>query len=383
MKRIICQQWQHLTVLLVFTLLSHVSLADSVAKDQWSRSTVVGVLGSKEVIVKIIGLSADADLYVRKAQQPSLAEFDCRPALRAVNDEACIIALSNGETAHIGVFGAEAAQFFIETNFVDAPQANSNTSLFVETSSIDIQGGTSNTPQPLVLGRIIPEFVQSNQFKYYVFDSATLPALTDEYLVPSTQNFDGFGIEFVAHATNLNADADLYIEIGALPTIQSNRCASTQANTESEQCAVFLKDLNGQPVYVGVNGANTSASYNLQALIQKTINVSPDNIPVVNNGFSTTAKVLKGQWNYYQINPSLVSTASSISVTMTPTNNDVDLYMRTQAPPIALHWDCFANKSGTTVENCTKNNPAPDQSFYFGVFGFTTSNYSVSVSIQQ
>jgi hypothetical protein len=67
---------------------------------------------------------------------------------------------------------------------------------------------------------------------------------------------------------------------------------------------------------------------------------------------------------------------------MQPLESDVDLYIRSQAPPIALHWDCFANQPEITTEVCTINNPHPNQAFYFGVFGFSTSNYTVSVAIQ-
>lgn len=367
MKHRFVQLWKCLSVLLILASISQISHADSVAKDQWNRSAVIGVPGSKEVIVKIIGLSADADLYVRKPQEPTLTEFDCRPALTGINDETCLIALNDGETAQIGVFGTEAAEFFLDINFVENQSSN------------------SDQPKPLILGRKVPGVAQSNQFTYYVFDSSVLPALTDDYLVRSAQNYDGFGIEFVASLSNLSADADLFVGIGALPTISNgeDRCDSNKpGGTNDEQCGVFLKDLNGLPVYIGVSGDNTSATYNVQGFIQKTINVTPANIQMVSNGFSALNNVLKDQWKYYQVNPDLVSTASSITITMKPTANDVDLYVRTQAPPIALHWDCFANKSGTTEEVCVINNPAPDQAFYFGVFGFSSSNYNISVNIQ-
>ena len=66
---------------------------------------------------------------------------------------------------------------------------------------------------------------------------------------------------------------------------------------------------------------------------------------------------------------------------MKPKNDDLDLYVRSQAPPIGLHWDCFANLSGVQEEVCTINNPSQNQRFYFGVFGFTTSNFTLSVNV--
>ena len=356
-----------LNVLLLLTLFSQVLHAEFVDKDQWSRSTVTGSAGAKEVLIKLSGLDADADLYVSKAQQPSLTAFDCRPALDSTHEEICLIALADGETANIGVYGVEPASFFVETLPVE--------------SMTPVPG----EPKPLILGRLTAGSVQSNQFTYFVFDSSSLPALTDEYLLPSEQNYQGFGVEFVARLTGLSADADLLVGIGELPTKTNgeDRCPSNkQGGTNNEQCGVFLKDLKGRPVFVGVFGANTSATYKIQGLIQKTINVSPANIKMVGKGFSETAKVLKDQWNYYQINPDQVASATSISVTMKPLDDDVDLYVRTQAPPIALHWDCFANLSGVSQEVCTINNIVPDQSFYFGVFGFTASDYTISVSIQ-
>lgn len=359
--------WLQLCVLLLLTFTCHVSLAEFVDKNQWSRSIVTGKTGSKEVLIKITGLSADADLYVRKGQQTTLTEFDCRPALSSTHDETCLIALADGEIAHIGVYGVEPASFFVETEFIVSQKPG------------------PGEPQPLILGRLVPGSVQPNQFTYYVFDSSTLPALTDDYLIPSNQNYQGFGVEFVAHLTDLSADADLLIGIGSPPTRINgeDRCPSNkQGGTRDEECGVFLKDLKGRNIFVGVIGDNTSATYKIQGLIQKTINVAPSSIKMVGKGFSETAEVLKGQWNYYQIKPDLVATASSISITMTPATDDVDLYVRTQAPPISLHWDCFANQPGVIQETCTINNIDSNQNFYFGVFGFEASGYNISVSIQ-
>ncbi|HFD11169.1 MAG TPA: hypothetical protein ENJ32_01680 [Crenotrichaceae bacterium] len=358
--------WLYKSVFLIFVCLGQHLLADSVAKNQWSRSRVIGVAGSKQVTITINGLGADADLYVSKVQQPSLTEYDCRPALASVNDETCLIALASGEIAEIGVYGVEATDFVIETSFIESKQV-----------SID-------QPQQLILGRVIPGSVESNQYRYYMFDSSSLPALTDEYLLPSAVNHEGFGVEFVAHLMNLDADADLLIGIGELPTKSNgeDRCPSNKpGGTDSEQCGVLLKDLKGLPVFVGITGDNTSATYDLQVLIQKTINVSATDIPIVNNGFSTTGIVIKGQWKYYQLNPDLVASASSITITMKPKNDDLDLYVRSQAPPIGLHWDCFANLSGVQEEVCTINNPSQNQRFYLGVFGFTTSNFTLSVNV--
>ncbi len=352
--------------ILLLLSISHSAFSDTVAKDQWVRTTVNGIQGSKEVLVNLVELTADVDLYVRKGQEPTLTEFDCRPALPGVNEEACLIALAEGETAQIGVFGVEAGDFFVVPNFID-----------------DQQPGP-NEPQPLILGRLTPGSVQSNQYKYYVFDSSTLPALSDEFLVRSPENYDGFGVELVANLTDLSADADLLVGIDALPTKDNgqDQCFTKPGGTNDEECGVFLKDLKDRQVFIGITGDNTNATFKVQVLIQKTINVLPANIQQVNNnGFSESAEVLKGQWNYYQVNPGLVSSASSIAVTMKPTESDVDLYVRSQAPPISLHWDCFANLAETAQEVCTINNPDPNQLFYFGVFGFTKSKYDISVNI--
>lgn len=353
-------------LLVILSLINIPVHAEFIAKDQWSRSTVNGVADAKEAVIKIIGLSADVDLYVRKGQQPSLQAYDCRPALQGTLDETCVIPLSNGETVNVGVYGAEAGEFFLDISYRSFVPA-------------------ANEPVPLILGRKTAGSVASNQFKYFVVDSSKLPALSDEFLLPSAENHQGFGVELVAKLTELSADADLYIGIGEFPTTNNgvDQCFTKPGGTDNEQCGVFLKDLKDRPVYIGINGFNSDASFNVQAMIQKTINVAPGDIPIVGNGFTATTTVLKDHWNYYQVNANQVATAKSISITMTPKSSDVDLYVRTQAPPIALHWDCFANKAGTIVEVCTKNNPDPNQSFYFGVFGFTSSEYTVAVAIQQ
>ncbi|WP_408057211.1 PPC domain-containing protein [Veronia nyctiphanis] len=63
--------------------------------------------GVSDVNVAMFGGSGDADLYVKKNQQPTKSSYDCRP-FAGGNTENCRVSVSEGDVVHIGVHGYQA-----------------------------------------------------------------------------------------------------------------------------------------------------------------------------------------------------------------------------------------------------------------------------------
>ena len=58
--------------------------------------------GVSQINVSISGGSGDADLYIRKGQQPTTSDYICRP-YRSGNNESCTVDITSSETIHIGL----------------------------------------------------------------------------------------------------------------------------------------------------------------------------------------------------------------------------------------------------------------------------------------
>lgn len=71
------------------------------------RYTVQIPSGASDLQIRISGGSGDADLYVRRAQEPTLQTYDCRPYLNG-NNETCTFASPQAGTWHVMVRGYSA-----------------------------------------------------------------------------------------------------------------------------------------------------------------------------------------------------------------------------------------------------------------------------------
>ncbi|WP_053046541.1 pre-peptidase C-terminal domain-containing protein [Thalassomonas viridans] len=58
--------------------------------------------GVSQIAVSISGGSGDADLYIRKGQQPTTSDYICRPYLNG-NNESCTVDITDSQAIHIGI----------------------------------------------------------------------------------------------------------------------------------------------------------------------------------------------------------------------------------------------------------------------------------------
>ncbi len=85
-------------------------VAGSVGADQWKHYAAINVTSGAEAVLTIT--SGDADLYVRKGSQPTLAAYTCRPYLDGTATEKCTIAEPG--TYYVSVHGYAASNYSLK-----------------------------------------------------------------------------------------------------------------------------------------------------------------------------------------------------------------------------------------------------------------------------
>ena len=183
------------------------SESGAVGLGEWQIFEVDNTAGVENGLASLTGLSADIDLYVRIGSAPTLDTFDCRSWVGNTGDESCGVNLASG-TAFIGVHGYQSGSF-----------------------TLSLAGGADVSV--INLGDTSNSAVAQSSWNYYrVSDSNSVASV-------------------ISDLTNLQADSDLYMKIGALPSLTDFDCRSFAGSTSDESCSVNPQGLD---VYVGVYG---------------------------------------------------------------------------------------------------------------------------------
>lgn len=93
---------------------------------------------------------------------------------------------------------------------------------------------------------------------------------------------------------------------------------------------------------------------------------------------SVSGYVGHNSWNYYNFQTSTTQTLS-VSIIETDNTGDCDLYVRSGSMPTLTQFDYFNN--GITRSYTIDISDPGDAVWYFGVFGYTTCDYSIMVNI--
>ncbi len=191
------------------------SVSDTIAQGQWLYYEIDNSQGAANTLATLSSLTNDIDLYTNTDSVPALSVYDCRSWVGGTNEESCGITLGSS-TAYIGVYGYRAGSFTL------------NLTGGADVTNLSATGSTSNN-------------VNLQQWHYYrILNSESL----------STVN---------ARLSALTNDGDLYMKLGALPSLTDFDCRSYNGNTQEENCSV---NPGGAEVYVGVYGYRAS-SYTL------------------------------------------------------------------------------------------------------------------------
>jgi len=171
-------------------------------------------------------LSADADIYVKVGSKPTGVSFDCKSTNGGSNSDGCSVVLEADAEVFIGIFGYRAANYQITASI---KAANDDGILL---SSGEAEAGS----------------VLRDAMDYYrisVANKQTVSIILDE----------------------LNADADLYVQIGSKPTSESYACHSTKGGNSAEECRFSIND--AAEVYIGVFGFRSS-DFRITATVSNT-----------------------------------------------------------------------------------------------------------------
>jgi hypothetical protein len=210
----------------VIELTSDIAVTGSVEQGATNYYKIAGQSG--ETVSSLIdNLSADSDIYVKVGSKPTGASFDCKSTNGGTSSDGCSIVLDADAEVFIGVFGYRATSYQVTATLKSANDEG------ILLTSNEAQSGS----------------VVRDGMDYY-----RIPAL--------------FADSVMVTLEGLNADADLYVKIGAKPTTADHDCKSTNGGTSNELCTLTI--LDDTDVYIGVFGFR-STDYTVKAIIDRAV----------------------------------------------------------------------------------------------------------------
>lgn len=184
-----------------------------------------------------------------------------------------------------------------------------------------------------------------------------------------------YTMDVPSDATDLNfntyggsGDADLYVQFGTPPTLNSYDCKSTTASS-TESCS-FSAPQTGT-YYVMVEAWNAISGVNLVGEYQ-TDSTGPTPI----NRSEGPISVASSQWQRFE--QPLTSGYSQLQVSISGGSGDADLYLNLGSPSSQSQWQCRPYKNGNN-ETCTISNPQSG-TWYIDLYGYNSAT-GVNLSI--
>ena len=278
-------------------------------------------------------LTKDGDLYVKTGSKPTTSSYDCRSIRSDTEAEECSVTLSTNSDVFIGIHGYEATNYQVKAT---------------------VQAGNGNNIITLTSGTALTSSVSNGETKYYKI------TVTQGQSITSLLN-------------GLNADADLYVKLGEKATSSNFDCKSTNGDTNNDSCTLLSNE--NTDVYISVYGFKAT-NYKITAILNGGGN--ENNVTTLTSGTKVSNLVVQGEMKYYKIsvqhNKTLISLLNGLSA-------DSDLYVRLGEKPTINIFDCKSDKGGITNESCTLPSISENTDIYIGVYGFRTSTYSITATL--
>ena len=294
--------------------------------------------GGDSLVVDLLGLTGDADLYVRRNDAPDLEVFDVRSIQGGTTAERCAVTNTAPGLYWIGVNGYDTGGIGFD---VRASWACGSVCAVA-----NLQNGT-----PV---------------------SATITG--------GSQNgaWDDFFVALPEGATdlsvlvdNLTGDVDLYVRRLDLPDLGVFTCRSWQTGTAPEQCDVALPSsglwwVSITNYDVGPIGYRVTATWQ-----RRGVNGSARSDTIV-------ATMAQESWNDTYVD--LPAGATNLVVRLDSLTDDADLYLRRGAPPTTTSYDCRPFVNGLGAEQCAIAAPAAG-TWWVSVNNYATGRVSYTLSI--
>ena len=216
---------------------------------------------------------------------------------------------------------------------------------------------------PITSGETISKHIEQKEKQYY---KLTLPSTKDGSIK--------------IKLSQLDADVDLYVKTGSLPTIPNNDCYSANSYTKDEACSYDILDYgeNKNEVYVMVYGFRAS-SYKLVAEITES-----EKIPELKK--STNGTLKKNEINQFYIQGKQNS-KYSIKLKTLDNGGDADLRVKIGKKATFQTFDCKSTNGGNKIDECIIDFKKDDTLRYINqhkihiqVHGYKPTRYKLSVT---
>ncbi len=180
-------------------------------------------------------------------------------------------------------------------------------------------------------------------------------------------------------------DADLYVKFGSAPTLSSYDCRpyitgnNETCNISNVQAGTYYVMLNGYAAFSGVSlvGSYTAGGGGGGG----GGGCTPSGTVLCSGSVVTGLAATKGNWSstYTIVIP---SGSSSLTVAISGSSGDADLYVRNGAAPTTSSYTCRPYLTGDN-ETCTINSPTAGATYYIKVRAYATySGVTLSTTIQ-
>ena len=308
----------------MITLSSGHAVSGSVDKDA-EKHYKIEIAEGQSLNAVLNELTADNDLYVKLGSVAGKHNFDCKSVKGNTQTDSCSITAQHNTTAYITVIGYKAAHYSLTATL----------------------NGAGND------GLNISDSVTLKETKFYTIAAEagqTVHTVLDR----------------------LNADADLYVRVGAEPTGDLYDCRPYKGGTTRESCSVTVSE--NTTVHIAVYGAKGTTSFTLTA---KATNGGGENTPILLSGESVSGSVNKDAIKYYKI---AGQSGKKITATISELSADADLYVKKGSKPTAGSFDCKSTHGGTNSDTCSLD-LASNEEIYIGVLGFRTANYNLVATL--
>ncbi|MGB0865563.1 MAG: pre-peptidase C-terminal domain-containing protein [Granulosicoccaceae bacterium] len=199
------------------------STTGAVARSTWQHYKVNVPATTQEVTFVLSGMSADADMYVRRGQRPSGAvseggNYDCGSYVGGTTDESCVLTNTGANTYFVSVHGYRGTGY---------------------TLAVSGRDSSNTTVTALGSGSASSGSVAQGEWQYFSIDA-------DVNSSRLTVTLDG-----------LSNDGDLYVRSGSIPSGNpaagaNSDCISWLGSTTSESCE--LSNTSTTTWYIGVYG---------------------------------------------------------------------------------------------------------------------------------
>ena len=350
--------------------------------------------GATNLQISTSGGTGDVDLYTRFGSQPTSTTYNCRPYASGNNENCNEPSPSAGSWYIMLKAYSTYSNLTLSVSYTapgntppSASFTSSKTDLsvsFTDTStdaggsisswSWNFGDGNSSTQQNpthtyATAGSYTVTLTVTDNDNNTDSASATVSPTDPVSNVPPTAAFTHSASNLLVNFTDTSSDSDGSIvtwswNFGDGQTATSQDPNHTYATAGSYSVSLTVTDNDG---------ASDSTSSTV-TVTEPTGNVLNNGDTVTNQGAST------GGWIYYTIN--LPTGATNLSVSLSGSNGDADMYLRHNSQPTTSVNDCSSTSSNSN-ESCTVASPASG-TWHIGIYAYATfSGASLTASFTE